>query len=236
MNNIKNNKFFLLIGLKQITFAALNESNHILLDENLLTNDLTLQENFRSLENFLDRNIFSLEKKLNYHIKEINLIINYEDFLTIDVSTINNFNNFNNNINQLDNVSNFLVNIKDSVIKDRYEYDLVHMLINKFIIDGKEFHSIPDNNSQNNILFEIKFICLKTVILKNLKTFFSKYEIFINKISCYKYVDAFKNTSADNIFDLADKLSNGHNPKEILFIKKSPKNTGFFENFFNFFN
>ena len=52
MDDIKKNKFFLLIGLKQIRFTALNENNKILLDKQFLTNDTTLQENFDSLERY----------------------------------------------------------------------------------------------------------------------------------------------------------------------------------------
>ncbi len=233
MDDIKKNKFFLLIGLKQIRFTALNENNKILLDKQFLTNDTTLQENFDSLENFLDLNIFSLENKLNYYINEINLIINYDDFLTVDISTIH---NYNNNLVQSSYDSNFLVNIKDNVIRDKNEYDLTHMLINKFIISGKEYFSIPGNNNKNNILLEIRFILLKKTILRKFKFLFSKYEILIKKISSYKYVNDFKNAETDNIFNLADKLSNGYNQKEIFFINKSPKNIGFFEKFFNYFN
>ena len=182
---------------------------------------------------FLDQNIFDIEEEINCHIKEINLIINYDDFLTINVSTVHDFNNY---IDRPDNISNFLVNIKNNVINDAQGYDLTHMIINKFIIDGKEYSSIPNNNNCNNIIFEISFVCLKNNIYLNLKKIFSKYEILIKNISSYKYVSNFKNSEIDNIFELTDKLKNGLNQKEILFFNKPPKNNGFFEKFFNFFS
>ena len=233
MNNLIKNKFFLSIGLNQINFTALNENKKILLEKKLLTNDLTLDQNFENLEKFLHKNIFDLEKKLNNYIKEVDLIINYDDFLSIDVSTID---NLNNSINQSINISNLLVNIKDNVINNMQGYDLVHMVINKFIIDGKDYSSIPNENDYDNILLEIKFVCLNNSIQRSLKKIFSKYEILIKNISCYEYVNHFNNSGTDNIFNLSDKLKNGLNPKEILLINKSPKNLGFFEKFFNSFS
>jgi|TARA_Y100000389_G_scaffold8390_1_gene7953 hypothetical protein len=233
MNDEQKKKFFLIIGLKKIKFTALNENNKILLEKQVFINDFSLNENFETLNKFLSQNIFDLEKKLNDYIKEIDLLINYDDFITVDVSTIH---NFNNSSNHSDNISNFLINIKDSVIKDMNSYDLIHMIINKFIIDGKEHSSIPSNIDCNNFFLEIRFLCLKKDILLSLKKIFSKYEILVKNISCYKYVNHFKTSNTDNLLDLADKLKNGLNQKEILFINKSPKNVGFFEKFFNFFN
>ena len=233
MNDLKKNKFFLLIGLKQITFAALNEFNKIILIKELLADSLSLEENFKVLQNFLDQNIFNIEKEINNHIKEIDLIINYEDFFTIDVSTVNDSNNY---IEHPEKFSNFLVNIKNNVIKDTLGFDLIHMIISKFIIDEKEYFSIPKDNDCNNINFEIRFVCLKSNVSQSLKKILSKYEITIKNISSYTYVKNFIKSEVDNIFDISDKLRDGLNQKEVIFINKPPKNNGFFEKFFNFFS
>ena len=233
MDDVHKNKFFLLIELDQITFVVLNELNKIILTKKSVTKSLSLEENLKALENFLDQNIFNIEKEINNHIKEINLIINYDGFLTIEVSSSQNYNNYSD---YSDKFSNLLVNLKNSVIKDTLDYDLTHMIINKFIINGKEYSSIPKDNLHNNIIFEIRFLCLKKNISQSLKTIFSKYEIIIKNISSYKYVSNFKNSVTDNIFDLTDKLKNGLNHNEILLFNKPSKNKGFFEKFFDFFS
>ena len=233
MDDSKKNKFFLLVGFHEIRFTALNENNEILLDKELISNDTSYEQNLKTLQNFLDKYFFDLEKKLNNYINEVYLILNYKDFLTVDVSTIHGLNNFND---QSDNMSNFLINIKNDVFKDIDGFDLAHMIINKFIINGKEHLSIQNYKDYENILFEIKFICFKSNILTDLKKIFSKYGILIKNFSCYEYVNNFKKSEEDNIFDIADKLRNGLNKKEILFINRPLKNNGFFEKFFNFFN
>ena len=116
------------------------------------------------------------------------------------------------------------------------DHYLVHMLITKFIVDGKDFLSISNDNDYKNIFLEMKFICLKNNILRDLKEIFSKYEISLKNIFSYSYVNSFKNPNADNIFKLADKLKKGYNQKEILLLEKSSKDVGFFNKFFNFFN
>ena len=233
MDDIKKSQFFILVGLKKIILTALNKDNQILLNKKLSLNDKDLNENLGSLKKFLDQNIIDTEKRLNTYIEEINLIIDYHDFISIDVSTIY---NFSNKSKQSDNTSSYLLNIKNEVLKSTVNYDLVHMLITKFIVDGKDYLSISNINEHKNIFLEIKFICLKNNIIQDFKETFSKYEISINKVFDHSYVNSFREPNLDNIFDLADKLKKGHNQKEILLVEKPLKDGGFFNKFFNFFN
>ena len=233
MDDIKKSQFFILVGLKKIILTALNKDNQILLNKKLSLNDKDLNENLGSLKKFLDQNINDTEKRLNTYIEEINLIIDYHDFISIDVSTIY---NFSNKSKQSDNTSSYLLNIKNEVLKSTVNYDLVHMLITKFIVDGKDYLSISNINEHKNIFLEIKFLCLKNNIIQDFKETFSKYEISINKVFDHSYVNSFREPNLDNIFDLADKLKKGHNQKEILLVEKPLKDGGFFNKFFNFFN
>lgn len=232
MNNRNKNKFFILISPKKITLAVLNENNEIIFDKNLFADEKTYFIDFDDLKKFLDQNIIFLEKKFSQYIEDINLLIDHNDFVTVDVSSIY---NFEGKLNQFSNSSNYLVLINDYVIKNTSNHNLIHMIINKFIIDGKEYLSIPDNSDFKNIFFEIKFIFLKTSTIQQLKKIFAKYEISIKNISYYNYVKDFKINYSDNLFGLTNKLLNGLNPKEISFKKRSYQKQSFFEKFFNFF-
>ena len=233
MDNLKKRNFFLLIRSQQLVLSALNENNEILFNRKILLDNLNLEESFEVLVKFLENNIFELEKKFDYYIKDINLVIDSKEFITIDVSSIYNFDNIENKVEgSLSNLSN----IKENVLKSMNDYDLIHMIINKFIIDKKEYSTIPVDSSYNNVFLEISFICLKKNITQKLQKILSKYEIYIKNISYFSYVNLFKKHDTDDIFVLADKLINGHNPKEVSFIKKPPENVGFFEKFFKLFN
>ena len=169
MSDTKKNKYFLLIGFDKIKFVALNQKNEISINKAILIKDSTLDESLKSLENFLDQNIIKIENKLKNHIKDIHLIIDYNNFLTIDMSSINNLKNY---VDKPVNISNFLNNIKNNLIKNMDGYNLIHMIINKFIIDRKDYSSIPVENNYNDIFIQLKFIFLKDDIIKILNQFF----------------------------------------------------------------
>ena len=233
MDNIEKNKYFLLLGSKKIKFVALKHNNEILFTKEILIDNSVLDEHFIMLENFLDQNIIKIEKELKCHVKNINLIVDDNGFIIIDMSSTNNFKNY---FNKIKNISNSLFDLKNNVKENLIDYEIIHMLINKFIIGEKSYSSLPSEFNHDNIFLEIRFICLKAKTYLKLKNIFSKYQIIIKNVLYYEYVNAFKTSVKENIFDVAEKLMNGLNNNEILFVNKTNKNKGFFEKFFNFFD
>ena len=233
MDDMNQYKHFLFAGIKKIIFVTLNKKNEVYLSRELTIDNSSINKQFYLLEKFLDQNIFEIEKKINYHVKDINLIIDHDDFLLINLSTIHNCKNFFDHSND---VSNLFINIRSSLNIDIDNYEIAHMLINKFIIDGKDYSLMPDKLDFDNIFLEIRFICLKNNIFKNFKKIFSKYQISVKKIINFEYVNSLKKNDDKNIFIVAEKLVNGSNPNEIFLIDKIPGNKGFFEKFFDFFS
>ena len=233
MDNNKKYKFFLLVSLNQIKFAALNKQNEIIFMKEIKTDNSILNENLSILQKFLDQKIIEIEKNLQTYIEDICLILDDEYFLTVNVSSTQNFKNY---LNQTDNISNSLNDLKNNLKKDMVNYEIIHLLINKFIIGGKNYSSIPKNLEQENIFLEIKFICLKVSTYLSLKSILSKYQITIKNILNYKYINNYLETEKDNIFDIAERLIGGLNKNEIILDNKTTKNKGFFEKFFNFFS
>ena len=133
------------------------------------------------------------------------------------------------------NILGDLSMIKESVLKSNEDFQLVHMIINKFIVDKKNFLELPEQIDQKSFFLEIKLICLKKRRLIKLKKILSEYQISINKIFNYEYVNSFKKSEVDHISLLANKLLGGLNKNEINLKEKYSKNIGFFEKFFNFF-
>ena len=104
-----------------------------------------------------------------------------------------------------------------------------------FIIGKESYFSVPNDIKDENVFLEIRFICLKLDTYKKYQEIFAKYKINIKNILNYEYVNSFKNSDQDNLFNISEKLINGSNQNEILFINKTAKNKGFFEKFFDFF-
>ena len=225
--------FFLVIRPGYFSLHIVSENYDLLHKKEYLFNDQDNKENLNALKKFLDENIFKIEKKFRLYIKDIYLIFDDKNFVSIDISLINDLKNFSNNI---DNNLSDLSNIKNSVLKSNIDFQLTHMIINKFIINKKEFSIIPDQIKMENFFLEIRFICLKTKIFLNIVKILSKYQISIKKVLSYKYVESFQTNESDQISLIASELINGFNKNEIVFEKKHSKNIGFFGKFFKFFS
>lgn len=116
------------------------------------------------------------------------------------------------------------------------DYNLIHMIISKFIVNGNKYLTLPNNIDNKKVFLEIKFILLSNKILEDLKKVFSNYEILVRNTLYYNYVVNFKNLETNNIFVIASRLLKGVNKKEIFYTKRPAKNLSFFEKFFKFFN
>ena len=227
-----DNKYYLFCGLKQIIFTVLNKKNEILFNKEIIFNHQELNENFKKLQNFLDHNIIEIEKKLKSYVKEINLIVDDVNFISIDMSSTH---NFKNTLNELNNLTTSLVDLKNNIKQHIFNYEIIHLIINRFIIGKESYSSVPNDIKDENVFLEIRFICLKLDAYKKYQEIFAKYQINIKNILNYEYVNSFKNSDQDNLFNISEKLINGSNQNEILFINKTAKNKGFFEKFFDFF-
>ncbi len=226
-------KFFLIIKQNYFAFQVISEDLDILLNEEISYDYKNLEDKLISLKKFLNENIFKIEKKLGLYIEDIFLIIDDKNFISIDVTLIKDLKNLPNKID--DNLSE-LSNIKESVLKSNNEFQLTHMIINRFIINKKGFSVLPDSISQKNLFLEIRFICIKIKMYLNFIKILSEYQISIKKILNYEYVNSFKIDGANHISLVANELIKGHNKNEINFKVKHPKTKGFFEKFFNLFS
>ncbi len=233
MSNNNDYQFFLFLDTKKISFDVLDLENRSSFSKEIEINSVSTQNSMKLLEDFLDNNIFNIEKKINDYVKEINLIIDNNSFLSVNLSVKYNFKGLKFKINQ---INGSLIDLKNQFKKTIGNYEIIHILISKFIIDDEEYPSLPEGTNYNDLALEIRFICLKNNLILDLKKILSKYQISLNKILCYEYLNEFQRSDSENIFNIAHNVLKGTNPNEIFLVTKSTKKVGFFEKFFNFFN
>ena len=137
---------------------------------------------------------------------------------------------------KISQINGSLIDLKNQFKKTIGNYEIIHILISKFIIDDIEYTSLPEGANYNNLALEIRFICLKNNLILDLKKILSKYQISMNKILCYEYLNEFQRSGSENIYNIAHNVLKGTNPNEIFLVTKSKEKVGFFERFFNFFN
>jgi len=233
MIKYKNCNFFLSIGTNDIKFEAIDKNNEILFSKNDLVDNLSNTRNFEILEKFLKNNIFDIEKELSSYVENINLVVDHNDFLFVNLSMKYNSDGVSFNFNRL---NSSLIELKKYFQNTIGNFEIIHMVINKFIVDGKVYSQLIEASNYNKTYIEIKFICLNRTEVKKLKNILSRYQIFVKNIICFKYLKEFKNFNNSKSTVIAQKVLNGLNQNEIFYKKKSSNKHSFFEKFFNFFN
>ena len=185
------------------------------------------------LDSFLKSNIFDIEKKIKNFINKFHLIIENDNFFITQISSKR-----KNHKNYLSNneIIYSLKEIKDSCKKTLEDKRIIHMIIEKFVIDNNEFFNLPDSLKCDNFSLDVKFITLPENLIKILENILKKYQISIDKILSADYVKGFFAQDEHNLFQSAKKLIDGCNENEIQFVTKNEENKGFFEKFFDLFS
>tara|TARA_B100001250_G_C19746782_1_gene765721 strand:- start:74 stop:775 length:702 start_codon:yes stop_codon:yes gene_type:complete len=233
MTKLKDYKFFLFVGPSKIKFEAIDTNDEIYFSKKYLIDSSLSIENLDILEKFLKNHIFDIEKNLDNYVKDIHLVIDHKDFLFVNSSMKYTFDGNEFNLNRL---NNSLVELKSQFKNTIGNFEVVHMVISKFIVDGKTCSQLTEITNYDKICLEIKFICLDKSIIQNLKDILSKYQIMVKNIVCFSYLKEFEDFSDRKSLIIAHKVLNGLNRNEVFFSNKNTKNISFFEKFFSFFS
>ena len=189
--------------------------------------------NFDYLSEFLDQNIFKIEKLIGQFIKNIFLVIETIENLKIDICIKKN--NYGELIHQK-NIQYALNDVRDQFKKNYQNTVIMHMMINDYLIDGKNYSSLVRDLRCNNFCLEISFIYISKYFVSKLDKILKKYQIQISQNICGNYVRTFIKNDNYDICAMAFKIRNGSNENEILLVPKNHKNMGFFEKFFQLFS
>ena len=114
---------------------------------------------------------------------------------------------------------------------------IIHVIINKYTIDGKTYNFLPHNIKFKNIILELEFICLDKNLVTKIKRLFTECGININKIVSYEYAKKFLKVEKDITLCLSAKeVINGANYSEIKIQEEPDKKTSIFNKIFNVFD
>ena len=146
VNNLEN-KIFLFLGVNKFTIVAINSANEFVYKGETLTNNQNNQIELALLDNFLNENIFKIEKKLKEFVKNIFLIIDHQNIFPIRLSIKNKFDNIIINSNS---INKLLFEAKSCCKKTLEDFDVLHMKIDQFYIDGTYFKTLPEKQNCKN--------------------------------------------------------------------------------------
>ena len=188
---------------------------------------------FNLLDEFLENNIFKIEKLAGNFVNNINIVIENKSILTSNISIKKK--NYTGEITSII-LESMLTDVKDLFKENYNQYKLIHMIIDKYIIDGVSYSSLQDQISNDEICLEIKLISIPNLLILEIENILKKYQIQVNNFLDKGYVKDFFLDKQLDISQMAHKLKNGMNKKEVQITSKFTKKLGFFEKFFQLFS
>ena len=223
----------LIISYGKFEIFLLDNKNHKNIHkEEFKFRDVSEKLDFNLLNEFLENNIFKIEKLARNFINNINIVIENKSILTSKISIKK------KNTGEITSVilESMLTDVKDLFKENYNQYKLIHMIIDKYIIDGVSYSSIQDKISNDEICLEIKLISISNLIILEIENILKKYQIQVNNYLDKRYLKDFFLDKQLDISQMAHNLKNGMNNNEIQITSKSSKKLGFFEKFFQLFS
>jgi len=188
--------------------------------------------NYDLLKKFLDDNVFNIEKLSGKFVE--NIILNFENKTIFNLELGIKKKNYNPLITK-ENLKNSLIEAKDLFRENYQDQEIIHMIINKYFINGKSYLLFKENLKCDDIGLEIRFKSISNNIIYDLNKILENYQIKITKYLDGSYVK----TCFNNHMELAEmsyRILCGHNQNEVIFVPKSTKKYSFFEKFFQLFS
>ena len=233
MNDYLNFDTYLYVSSNKFTISVNTETKKKIYEKELTLKTDIEYIDFDILDQFLNENIFKIEKLLKNFVKNIYVIIDCEEFFSIDISLKKkNYGEFITNKNL-----NYILNeAKDQCSNTLVDKKIIHILIDKYLIDDQKFLNLPQNLKCNYFSLDVNFICLPLNYLKKIENILSKYQISISRVISMKYLENLFLDKNVEFTEMAEKVVNGHNLNEVVLSSKKSKNISFFEKFFHFFS
>ena len=188
--------------------------------------------NYDLLKKFLDDNVFKIEKLNEKFVDNIILILEDNKIFNLELGIKKK--NYNPSITR-EYLENSLIEAKDLFRENYQDQEIMHMIINKYSFNGKNYSSFKENFKCDNFALEIKFKSISNSIISDLSKILENYQIKIRKNIDGSYLKNIFNNDLE-LSEMSHKIMTGYNENEVTFVPKKPKKLPFFEKFFQLFS
>ena len=188
--------------------------------------------NLTILTKFILEKVKDFEKDVGSFIEKVNLITDakYDQF---SLSLKNKYNS--SKIKDTD-VVRLINDAKKLIIKNNKNCFILHILVDKYIVDGKEYFEFPENLNYEEFIIDLRFITVQNSIVKTLNRILKDCNIEVKKIISHQYSSRFADKRDTSPCIAGKKVIEGINSSEVITQNVYSKKQGLFEKMFNFFS
>ena len=233
MINNENQSFYIaLVGHRLYIDCFGFEDSNSGRQKNYLMPD-TFGNNFNLiiLSKFILEKVKDFEKDIGTFIEKVYLITDakYDQF---SLSLKNKYHS--DKIKEAD-VERLISDAKQQIMKNNKDCVILHLLVNKYILDDEEYLEFPDNISYKELIVEVSFITVENSTVKTLNKIFKDCNIEVKKIISHQYSSKFAEKGDISPCVAGKRVIDGINPLEVITHRLYSKKQGLFEKMFNFF-
>ena len=234
MINIDNQYFYIAIINQNlhINYFSSKDYNSSYQKKYLMPDTLGNNLNLVILTKFISEKIKDFEKDIGNFIEIVNVITdaNYDQF---SLSLKNKYDS--DKIKETD-VIRLISDAKQQILRNNKDCVILHLLVDKYIVDGEEYLEFPENRNYKEFIIEISFITVQNSTVKTLNKIFKDCNIEVKKIISHQYSSSFAEKSDISPCIAGKRVIDGINPSEVMMHNLFTRKQGLFEKMFNFFS
>jgi len=184
------------------------------------------------LTKFISEKIKDFEKEIGSFIEKINVITDAQS----DQYSFSLKNKFDTDKIKESDVVRLLSDAKQQIIRNNKDSVILHLLVDKYVLDGEEYIEFPENAIYKKFVVEVSFITVQKSTVELLNKIFKDCNIEVKKIISHQYSIRFAEKNDTSPCIAGKKVIDGINPAEVIMHNLYTRKEGLFEKMFNFFN
>ena len=184
------------------------------------------------LTKFISEKVKDFEKEVGSFVEKVYVITdsNYNQF---SLCLKNKYDS--DKIKETD-VIRLISDAKQQILRNNKDCVILHLLVDKYIVDGEEHFEFPENLNYKEFIIEVSFITVQNSIIKTLNKIFKDCNIEVKKIISHQYSSRFAEKSDVSPCIAGKRVIDGINPSEVMMHNLYIRKQGLFEKMFNFFS
>ena len=183
------------------------------------------------LTKFILEKIKDFEKEVGSFIEKVYVITDAKyDRFSLSIK-----NKYNSDKIKETEVVRLISDAKQQFIRNNKNCVILHLLVDKYIVDGKEYFDFPENLNFKEFIIEVSFITVQNSTIKTLNKIFKDCNIEVEKIISYHYSSSFAEKTDISPCISGKRVIDGINTSEVTIHNLYTKKQGLFEKMFNFF-